>query len=315
MGTSFFEKENSILKLAPIVLFVYNRPWHTQQTVEALQKNDLADESDLFIFSDAAKNDTSIEKVQEVRDYIRTIKGFKNITIIERDTNFGLANSIIDGVTRIVQEYGKIIVLEDDLISSSSFLRFMNEALELYKDEEKVFSITGYSFTDNIIDIDNTYFLKLVSSWSWATWNNKWDKFHIQADNLTNLLNNKKLYKTFNYDNTYNYILMAKNQLLGKNHSWAIHWYWYVFQQNGLTLFPAKRLIQNIGHDGSGTNCGKGNIEKPLSAYHPFFTKDLFEKSYIRTIIKNLLYKQHKSLFARSIKKIKYLKNNLFYRR
>ncbi len=102
-------------KISPIVLFVYNRPWHTKQTVEALQKNELAIKSELFIYSDAPKNKEAEEKVNEVREYIRAINGFKKVTLIERDKNWGLANSIIDGVTKIVNEYGKIIVLEDDL--------------------------------------------------------------------------------------------------------------------------------------------------------------------------------------------------------
>ena len=124
-----------IINNAPIVLFVYNRPWHTRQTVESLQKNKMANESELFIYSDAAKNDEAKEKVNEVREYIKSIDGFNKVTIIEREKNWGLANSIIDGVTKIVNEYGKIIVLEDDLVTSPYFLRFMNEALEVYRDE------------------------------------------------------------------------------------------------------------------------------------------------------------------------------------
>ena len=112
------------MKLAPIVLFVYNRPWHTQQTIEALQKNELVLESELFIYSDAAKIDDVKQAVDEVRSYIKSINGFKKITIIEREENWGLANSIIDGVTTIVNQYSKIIVLEDDLVTSPFFLKF-----------------------------------------------------------------------------------------------------------------------------------------------------------------------------------------------
>src|SRR5688572_7223408 len=118
--------------LAPVALFVYNRPWHTRQTVKALQNNFLADETELFIFSDGPKNDDSKAAVQEVRDYLKTIEQFKNITIIEQEKNLGLANSIISGVTEIVNKYGKIIVIEDDLISSRYFLKYMNDALDKY---------------------------------------------------------------------------------------------------------------------------------------------------------------------------------------
>ena len=128
------------MNLAPIVLFVYNRPWHTQQTIEALQKNQLASESELFIYRDAAKAKQDQDKVQEVRDYVHLVDGFKKITIVERDKNWGLAKSIIDGVTAIVNQYGKIIVLEDDIVTSPHFLRYMNDALDFYQNEEAVVS-------------------------------------------------------------------------------------------------------------------------------------------------------------------------------
>lgn len=134
------------MKLAPIVIFTYNRPWHTQQTVEALLKNEYASESDLIIFSDAPKNEAAKKGVEETRSYIRNITGFKSLRIIERDRNFGLANNIIDGVTSIVNEFGRIIVLEDDLLTSPYFLKFMNEALSLYEDEERVISVHGYIY-------------------------------------------------------------------------------------------------------------------------------------------------------------------------
>ena len=186
-----FNIQHSTLDLAPIVLFVYNRPDHTRQTVEALQKNELAIDSELFIYSDAAKNENAEQKVNEVREYIKSIDGFKKITIIEREKNWGLANSIIDGVTKIVNEYGKIIVLEDDLVTSPYFLKFMNGALEIYKDEEKVYSITGYSFSDDISLIDTTYFLSITSSWSWATWEHKWQYFKRDKQALQKYIDNK----------------------------------------------------------------------------------------------------------------------------
>ena len=135
--------------LAPIVLFVYNRPWHTKQTIEALRKNELAKDSNLFIYSDEAKNDEARKSVYEVREYIDTIDGFKNITIIKREKNFGLASSIIDGVTKIINKYGKVIVLEDDLITSAYFLNFMNAGLDAFKNRDDIFSITGFSFKPN----------------------------------------------------------------------------------------------------------------------------------------------------------------------
>jgi GT2 family glycosyltransferase len=137
----------------PIALFVYNRPWHTQLTIEALQKNDLASKSELFIFSDGPKNESDVVNVQKVREYIRTVTGFKAITIIEKENNCGLAKSVISGVTEIVDKYGKIIVMEDDLVSSPGLLNFFNDGLDFYEDNLKIFSITGYNFPSSLMKI------------------------------------------------------------------------------------------------------------------------------------------------------------------
>ena len=179
-------KEN---KLAPIVLFVYNRLNHTKKTLEALQKNQLAKESNLFIYSDSAKTDNDKPAVKQVREFIKTIVGFKEITIIERDKNLGLAESVIDGVTKVVCEFGKVIVLEDDLVTSPKFLKFMNEALDFYQEEDNVYSITGYSHTDRDICLSDSYFLNLTSSWSWATWSNKWKQLSRDKKQLQKIIN------------------------------------------------------------------------------------------------------------------------------
>ena len=140
------------MRLTPIILFVYNRPEHTRQTVEYLSKNKLAESSKLFIFSDGPKNDKDKQKVFEVRKYLKRIKGFKEIRIIEREKNLGLANSVISGVSQIFQSFEKVIVLEDDIISSPSFLKFMNDALDFYKADEKIFSVSGYPYPVKISD-------------------------------------------------------------------------------------------------------------------------------------------------------------------
>ena len=239
--------------LAPIVLFVYNRPWHTRQTVEALQKNELACASELFIYSDAPKNENATAKVNEVREYIKTIDGFKKVTIYEREKNWGLANSIIDGVTKIVNEYGKIIVLEDDLVTSAYFLRFMNEALEMYKDEPKVASIHGYIYP--IDGLPETFFIKGADCWGWATWSDKWSIFELDGQKLQNELISKKLQKEADFNNSYGFTKMLKDQIQGKNNSWAIRWYMSAFLKNMVTLYPGQSYVQNIGHDAEGTHC------------------------------------------------------------
>ncbi len=291
------------MPLAPIVLFVYNRPWHTKQTVEALQKNELASNSELFIYSDAPKNEQASEKVKEVRQYIKTIEGFKKITIIEREKNWGLANSIIDGVTQIVNEYGTIIVLEDDLVTSQNFLNYMNESLKKYKDAQNVYSITGYSFSNNINTIDSTYFLKLTSSWSWGTWKDKWKDFSHDTSIFTPCLEDQ--YR-FNYDDSYNYTGMIKQQLGNKIDSWAIYWYASTFMKNALTLYPSKSLVENIGFDGSGVHCGSTSIAKQKSEYLDYIlTNDVVEKIINRKYISDILREQKQTIFMKITNRLK----------
>lgn len=268
------------MNLAPIVLFVYNRPWHTKQTLEALQKNTQVKASELLIYSDAAKNEHSVEKVKEVRSYIKTINGFKKITIIEREKNFGLAHSIIDGVTKIVNDYGKIIVLEDDLVTSPYFLEYMNSALNLYEYKDEVISIHGYQYPlDNTNNLPDTFFIRGADCWGWATWARGWDLFEEDSEKLLRELKEKKIEKLFNSHDGFNYTRMLKNQVKKKNDSWAVRWHASAFLENKLTLYPKISLVQNIGHDNSGTHCVKSNIFdiKYLNSGLPILEKNLIE--------------------------------------
>ncbi|MCR1812023.1 glycosyltransferase [Sulfurospirillum sp. hDNRA2] len=246
------------MTLAPIVLFTYNRLWHTKQTVEALQKNALANESELFVYSDGAKNDAASLHVRNIREYLQTIEGFKKVTVIEREKNWGLANSIIDGVTNIVNQYGKIIVLEDDLVTSPCFLTYMNEALTLYENEPKVISIHGYIYP--VADLPDTFFLKGADCWGWATWKRGWDAFEANGQKLLDEVSKRKLQKEADFDGAYAYTQMLKDQIQGKNNSWAIRWYFSALLQDALTLYPGKSYVQNIGLDGQGTHCSATTV-------------------------------------------------------
>lgn len=240
---------------APIALFAYNRPEHTRRTVEALQKNGLAAESDLIIFSDAPNKPEAAAAVREVREYLRTVCGFRSVSIIERTENLGLANSIIDGVTTIVNKYGRIIVLEDDLVTSPYFLRFMNDSLNMYELDENVVSIHGYMFPVKR-QLPETFFLRGANSWGWATWARAWFLFEPDGKKLLDELRKRNLAYQFDVNGSYPYTKMLEDQIAGKNASWAIRWRASVFLVNGLTLFPGKSLVQNIGHDSSGVHCG-----------------------------------------------------------
>ncbi len=242
------------MKLAPIALFVYNRLDHTKKTVESLRANKLASKSELFIFSDAPKNDTANEGVKKVREYIKSLDGFKRVEVIEREKNYGLAKSIISGVSEIVNKYGRVIVLEDDMVSSRYFLQYMNEALNIYEKENSVISINGYIFPIKKT-LPETFFLKGADCWGWATWKRGWDLFEKNGQKLLNELENKKLISEFDFSNSYPYTEMLKGQIAGKNNSWAIRWYASAFLKNKLSLYPRETLIKNIGLDGSGTHC------------------------------------------------------------
>ena len=238
-------------ELAPIALFVYNRPLHTRQTLEALSKNHLAAESRLIIYADGPKNKTSPEefdKITEVRQIIREKQWCKKIEIIESEKNHGLTSSIIKGVTKIVNKHGKVIVLEDDLLTSPWFLTYMNEGLNEYKDCQNVYSINGYMFPIEWNKAE-TVLLPYTSTWGWGTWKEKWEIFEINGAENKIIANNQFLANRFNlahYDYT--------NMLLTSKHSWGIYWNFSVFKHNGLCLFPTKSMIYNIGFDGTGTN-------------------------------------------------------------
>lgn len=238
---------------APITLFVYNRLETLKRTVSALSANVFAADSELFIFADGEKTPDD-EKVKAVREFIKTIAGFKKITLFTNDKNQGLANSIIAGVTKIVTEYGKIIVIEDDIITSPYFLQYMNDALDLYANDDEVAGINGFIFP--MKKLPNTFFIRKTDCWGWATWKHGWDLFESDGQKLLDELKQRRLEREFDFNNSYPYLQMLQDQITGKNSSWAIRWYASVFLRNKLCLQSAHTLAQNIGFDGSGTHCG-----------------------------------------------------------
>jgi len=243
---------------APIALFVYARPEHTQKTVEALQLNTLASESDLFIFADAANRVEDSTKCQQVRDYIRTVKGFRTVTIFERERNWGLASSIIAGVTELVKSRGRVIVLEDDLVTSPYFLEYMNKALDQYQDEARVMHISGYMFPVEQRGLAETFFLRTASCWGWATWARAWQYFEKDPEALIERFSERTI-KRFNMDGTYDFWTQVLNNQTNEINTWAVFWYATVFQKQGLCLHPATSMTMNIGIDGTGVNCGNND--------------------------------------------------------
>lgn len=252
------------MPLAPVVLFIYNRPSHTQQTLEALSANTLAQESELFIYADGPKDNATpeqIEKIRQTRDIACSKKWCKSVTIIESEKNKGLANSIIFGVTEIVNKYGKIIVLEDDIVTGKYFLEFMNTALDKYAEKNQVWCITGWNENIPCKQTYDSYFLSFNSCWSWATWSDRWQYFKNDASYYVNSFD-KKTIKRFNLGGAYDLWSQIESNYKNTLNTWAIFWYAAIFEHRGLTLWPSKTMVKNIGFDNSGEHCGdNSNIQ------------------------------------------------------
>jgi 2-polyprenyl-3-methyl-5-hydroxy-6-metoxy-1,4-benzoquinol methylase len=246
---------------APIILLVYNRPWHTLQTLEALSKNTLADQSILYIFADGAKAnavDEDVKMIAETRTIIRSRKWCSEVNIIERDHNLGLADSIVSGVTEIVNRYGKIIVLEDDIVTSKGFLQYMNEALQIYEKENKVMHIAGY-VPIAFEGLPSTFFYNQASCWGWATWSRAWKSYSPDAGSILDQIKRSFRYSEFDLDGSYPFTRDLDYNVSGKMKTWAVKWHGSVFLKDGLCLHPNLSLVQNIGTDGSGTHCDESN--------------------------------------------------------
>lgn len=243
---------------APIALFVYKRLWHTQKTVEALSKNTLAPESDLIIFSDGPKNESDISAVEEVRHFTKSISGFRSVELNASETNKGLARSIIAGVTHVVNKYGTVVVVEDDLVTSPYFLDYMNQGLKLYEHDDGVISIHGCMYPVRGV-LPESFFLRGADCWGWATWQRGWALFEADASKLLEELDRRGLVKDFEFGGTYPYRKMLEDQIAGRVDSWAIRWYASAYLKGKMTLYPGVSLVNNIGHDNSGTHSGSSS--------------------------------------------------------
>ena len=278
--------------LAPIALFVYNRPQHTARTLKFLAQNELASESRLFIFSDGFNSTADEAGVTEVRELIKTVEGFKSVEIIERTQNMGLANSIIAGVGRLTADYGQVIVFEDDLISSPHTLTYFNEALNRYREEEKVMHIGAYMYNLKGEQLPQTFFYRAATSWGWATWNRAWQHFEPNIDTLMSQFDAHKK-NAFSIDHTMNFWKQMQDFKQGRNNSWAIRWYASIFLKGGLTLNPSHSLVNNIGHDGTGIHSGINDIynviinPQPITQFPSEINEDMRAYEAIKTFLSN----------------------------
>jgi hypothetical protein len=245
--------------LSPIVFFAYNRPEHTRKSLESLAECEKAAESELYIFCDGPRTSDDRDQVEKVREVVESRQWCKKVHITKRDKNWGLANSIIQGVTEIINQAGRIIVLEDDLVLSPHFLNYMNDALEYYKNTPEVMHISGYMFPVKG-NLPETFFYRATSCSGWATWKRAWEKFEPDSKKLITRINTSRLRKEFNINGSMHYYRMLREQDQGKIDSWAIRWYASVFLNHGLCLHPGKSYVNNIGHDGSGVHCASMDV-------------------------------------------------------
>lgn len=242
---------------APILLFVYNRPEHTKRCIKSLLQSPVAAESRLYIFSDGAKGAHDAEAVADVRQYIHAINGFKEVIVDENYQNFGLAETIIYGVTKVVNIYGRVIVVEDDLILAPGFLGYMNEALEMYKDTPEVVNINGHILSSPMKFPEN-FLISFADSWGWATWKRGWDIF--EKDGAKLLREIEASGKSGRFDMGYHFTRMLREQISGKNNSWAIRWNASIFTKDKLSLNAGKPLAINSGFGKDATHCNTPDL-------------------------------------------------------
>lgn len=260
--------------LAPIVLFVYNRPEHTQKVVEGILANPEAKDSILYVFADGPKENASedcLEKIAQVRKYIHTIKGFKEVIVDESKKNRGLAPATIRAMTMVLNKHDRVIMIEDDDYPSPYFLAYENECLEKFKNDERIWYIVGYCNTKEVKPRfgDDVFMTEVGSSWGFGTWRRCWEKIIWDIDDLRGIFRHKNVVYGFN-----NYGGPSKSEIMikllnGKNSSWSVRFDFTSYLNKGLAVMPNKSLIANIGFDGTGTHCGMMNQDIEMMEKKP----------------------------------------------
>lgn len=244
------------MKNAPIALFVYNRPDHTRRTLEALRRNRLSDTSTLYIFADGPRTTCTpaqVENIKAVRRLIRLEQWCQKVEILESETNKGLAASIVSGVTTIASEYGRVIVLEDDLVTSMGFLSYMNDALRLYENDDRIMHVNGFNFKTSWFS-RSTGLLRASHPWGWGTWHRAWQHYRPDAHQSLSAIQEKDP-RGFDLEGTAHHLQELEQNVTGELKTWAVRWYASIFLQEGLCLYPRTSLVRNIGFDGTGENC------------------------------------------------------------
>ena len=299
-------------ELAPVVLFVFNRAEQTRKTLLALSENVLAKETRLVIYSDGPRSLSDTDSIENVREILFNFEGcFLELTVVECERNYGLCDNIIKGVTDTCKEFGRAIVLEDDIVTTPLFLNYMNDALQYYQGHSHVWQISAYSYSSLTDFSDNKFLLPMSNCWGWATWNDRWEKFERDPIKLMSQFSKDDIYK-FNLDGCYNYWHQVEANASGKIKTWAIFWYSTIFRNNGLTLYPNKSFVNNIGLDGSGEHCRNTESDQLVAVLNIEYTKDASSypievNNEAFTTLKSTLIKHSPTLVRRIKAKIKSL--------
>jgi hypothetical protein len=295
---------------APVVVFSYRRPDHLRKTLESLMRCHGFEESRIIVYGDGQKSADETEAVLATREVARTMLG-NRAEYHFSDVHLGLSRSVIAGVSDAVDRYGRVIVVEDDLLLNPFFLTFINSGLERYEHDDRVFQVSGYMFgVSELKGIPSALFLPFIISWGWGTWKRAWDRFDPEAKGWENLLADRKIKRRFNLEGNYDYATMLERQMQGLRDSWAIRWYWSVFRNEGLVLFPPRSLVGNIGFDGSGSH-GRGllrSFSRPtdISTYTEYYLpQSVLVDQRLFYFVKRAIWRQNGGWLAYVVDKVR----------
>lgn len=292
---------------APVVIFAYNRAEHLRKTVESLEENTGIEETEVYIFADQYAREEDRDKTEAVRAYLRELEGnhrCKNLKVEYAREHKGLANSVISGVTKVINTYGRVIVVEDDLYTAKDFLEYMNQALDFYE-SKKVWSVSGYSFPMKSLEQypHDIFYSYRASSWGWGTWKDRWDTIDWDVSDFSEFIKDKKRVRKFNRGGT-DLTPMLREQMEGKRDSWAIRWCFAQSQQDLPSVYPKVSRVVNLGFDGSGTHCFASSEYETKLNQEGLACR--FEVLYMdRKLIKEFRYKYSDTLGKKILRKWK----------
>ncbi|OIO72226.1 MAG: hemolysin activation protein [Zetaproteobacteria bacterium CG_4_9_14_3_um_filter_49_83] len=244
----------------PVAFFAYNRPEHTFRALAALSSCRNFEECEFYLYADGPKTDNDRTAVEETRKVLRLWAKEHNAQIIEQPENLGLARSIASGVTELCKQYGRVVVVEDDLVVSPDFLHFMIRSLDRYEHEDKVMQVGGYTLSSPLGIKTDAFFLPVTTTWGWGTWQRSWEFFEWTPANLEAAKFDDDWSRLFDLNGTCSFYAMLEDRMAGRNDSWGILWWYAVSRQKGLVVYPVHSLVWNGGFDGSGIHCGSGDF-------------------------------------------------------